>query len=194
MPEYFVRVLEGIDGSGKTTAGQMIAAQSDGRYLYCTEGNPLRPYRKFFDTKPLPVRFLYYLMVPLINYSRIEEMRKSSDVFVDRSIASTIAYHKAMGLSDGWFNLIPNRLINQVDTMLYFWVSEEERLRRLGNRKTNAETMTFSDDRSRVLGYRIDHEYRKIFTDRTLFINGDNKSPQQVTDEVIERLYGEKNR
>lgn len=191
MPEFAMRVLEGIDGSGKTTAGQMIAAQSGGRYFYCTEGNPLRPYRKFFDSKPLPIRFMYYLMVPMLNYPRIEEMRQTSDVFVDRSIASTIAYHRAMGLDKRWFKLIPSKLMDQVNTMIYFWVSEEERLRRLSNREMGPETMTFSDQQSRLLGQKIDDEYRRIFTDRTLDVNGDNKTPQQITGEVIERLYGQ---
>jgi len=66
--ENRVIALEGLDGTGKSTSGKLLAAQTSARYLYCMDGNRFRPYRKRFDTAPTPVRFLYYLVVPLDNY------------------------------------------------------------------------------------------------------------------------------
>lgn len=192
MRENRVIALEGIDGSGKTTTGKMVAEQTGTRYLYCMDGNPLRRLRRAFDTKPTVVRFLYYLAVPLANYRRVEELRRASDVMVDRTIASTIAYHRAYGLPEKWLRIVPQFLMDQVDTMLYFYVSEEDRLKRVQERQVEAETMTESDKRSLVLGGLIDQEYRKIFPDRTIVVDCGVKTKQEVTDLVIERLYSKR--
>lgn len=187
--EHRVFGLEGMDGSGKTTIGQMVAAQTGGRYLYCMDGNPLKPYRNFFDQKPPLVRFLYYVVVPLTNYQRIEQFRKTSDVFLDRTVASTIAYHLAYGLSRQWIKIIPERLLRQIDLMFYFTVSESERRRRLLQRQITDSVLTTSDLKSLQLNRRIDDEYRKVFPDKTIFIATDGKDPSTITNKVIERIY-----
>ena len=184
--------LEGIDGSGKTTAGKIIAERTGGRYFYCTDGNPLKPFRKRFDTTPIPIRFLYYVAIPLANYRRVERMRQESDVFIDRSVASTVAYHRAYGLANPWFNLIPKFLLNQVDMMLYFTASEDERIRRIFNRAVTADTMTESDKKSLVFAKKIDDAYRAVYPDRTLLVDTDEKTPEEVAVGVISVLYPNK--
>lgn len=194
MKEHIVVGLEGIDGSGKSTAGKLIAAETGARYFYCMDGNPLTPHRKRFDTMPTPIRYLYYVGVPLLNYSKVEKWRQKSDVLIDRSVASTLAYHKAYGLPDYWFKLIPPFLLNQVDLMMYFEASEEERKRRVLGRAITTETMTVSDQKSFEFAGKIDAAYRTIFTDRTIFISTDDKSPEEVTKEAIARLGAFKNK
>lgn len=184
--------LEGVDGSGKTTVGKVIADQVGGRYLYCMDGNPLRSYRDFFDRQPPLIRFVYYIVVPLMNYEKVEQLRQTSDVFLDRTIASTIAYHLAYGIARDWVSLIPQHLLSQIDSMLYFTVSEPERRRRLLQRQAEGSVLTASDLKSLALGVRIDHEYRKVFPDKTIIIDTDNKSPDKIATEVIERIYGNK--
>lgn len=49
--------------------------------------------------------------------------------------------------------------------------------------------MTESDKRSIVLGDKIDKEYRKIFPDKTLIVEVDNKTPQIIVDELKGKLY-----
>lgn len=188
MSEHKVYALEGIDGSGKTISGQLVAEKTGGKYLYCMDGNPLKRWRKNFDTMPNELRFAYYLAVPLINYRRIEKMRTSTDVFLDRSLASTIAYHRAYGLSEKWFKLIPSWLYEQVDTMLYFFVDETERINRINNRAVLPDTMTVSDRKSFEYSSRIDEAYRKVYTDRTILVDTGNKTPDEVAEFVITKI------
>lgn len=190
--EHRVFGLEGMDGSGKTTVGKMVAEQTGGQYLYCMDGNPLKPYRNLFDQQRPEIRFLYYVAIPLVNYLRIEDLRKSSDVFLDRTVASTIAYHLAYGVSRKWIKLIPHQLLKQIDTMLYFTVSESERRRRLLQRQTTDSVLTHNDLKSLELDRQIDTEYRKVFPEKTTIIPTDDKDPSKITKEVIERIYGSK--
>lgn len=184
-----VFALEGLDGTGKTTAGKLLAEQTGNQYVYCMDGNRLRRFRERFDTAPTPVRFLYYVAVPLDNYRRIERRRKVSDVYVDRTVAASIAYHKAYGLQEGWIKLVPPFLMRQIDAMLYFTIGEDERVRRMKERQITPGMTTASDDRSLLLSRKIDSAYRNVFSDRTLEIRTDNKNPQQVVDELKRRIY-----
>ncbi len=187
-PENKIFGLEGIDGTGKTTAGKLIAQQIGGRYFYCMEGHPLAPYRKKFDTAPVPVRFLYYLAIPWVNYSKLEKMREEGPVCEDRTIWSTIAYHKAYGLPDFWFNLIPSKLRNQIDTTIYFTATEEERKRRVLGRVVDDNTMTESDRKSFEFAARIDAAYRDVLPKNSLIVDTTGKRPESVTREVVSRL------
>lgn len=129
----------------------------------------------------------------MLNYQRIENMRASSDVFVDRTIYSTIAYHLAYGLDTRWKKVIPSKLLKQFDGgMIYFSVSEEERRKRLGLRHANNGIMTVSDHKSLQLGLALDKEYRKLFDERTVEIVTDGKTQQEVAREAIERLYAKR--
>jgi len=110
-------------------------------------------------------------------------------VLVDRTIASSIAYHKAYGLSDRWLKLIPPFLLNQIDTMVYFSLNPTERIKRVVGREVTQATMTESDKRSILVVDKIDKEYRKIFSDRTLVVEVDNKTPQIIVDELKGKLY-----
>ncbi len=189
MSEHRVFALEGMDGSGKTTVGRMLAEQTKGAYFYCTQSSSLRPLRGYFDDKPLPVRFMYYLALVMENYPRVERLRKTSDVFYDRTLASTIAYHRAYGLSETWFKLVPPFLSRQLDLMVYFDLGKEERKRRLGKRQVQTGVMNRNDNRSIEFDEIIYSEYQRVMPDRTLIVSTENKSPQQVTDEVRYKLY-----
>lgn len=193
MSEHVVRALEGIDGSGKTDSGKIIASEVGGRYFYFSDGNPLIHMRSRFDNLPTLSRFLFYIAMPMLNYQRIENMRENSDVFVDRTIYSTIAYHLAYGLNPKWKKAIPSKLLKQFDGgMVYFTVSEEERRKRLGLRYANNGIMTVSDQKSLQLGPVLDREYRKLFDERTVEIVTDGKTQQEVASEAIERLYAKR--
>lgn len=189
-----VYALEGLDGVGKTASGKLLAIQTNSAYHYCMDGNPLRLYRRFFDQSPIPIRFLYYLGVSIDTFRKAERLRTLSDVYIDRSIASTIAYHKAYGLPDRWFNLIPKALTEQINLMIYFTVSEDTRRQRILNRTSNGEqTLSSADQKSLILGRKVDTEYRKVFPTKTLIISTEGKNPLQVAEEVKERLHEKAN-
>lgn len=189
-----VYALEGLDGVGKTASGKLLAIQTNSAYHYCMDGNPLRLYRRFFDQSPIPVRFLYYLGVSVDTYRKTERLRTFSDVYIDRSIASTIAYHKAYGLPDRWFHLIPKSLTEQINLMVYFTVSEDTRRQRILDRRGNGQQgLNHADQKSLLLGRKVDAEYRNVFPAKTLVISTEGKNPLQVADEVKERLHEKAN-
>lgn len=179
-----VFALEGLDGVGKTTAGEILADQTGGVYLYCMDRNKMRPYRKMFDTAPVALRFLYYLTVAFNTYKEAERLRQSGNVFVDRAIASTIAYHRAFGLEESWLHLVPDCILDQIDTMILLTVNEGEREKRLGNRSESFGNMTFSDLASFDVAQSIDREYRLLCPEKTIIVCTDNKSPQSVVNEI----------
>ena len=184
MEQHKVYALEGLDGAGKTTTAQMLAEQSGGMYLYCMDGNKMKPYRKMFDNAPIPLRFLYYLAVSFDTFNQAEQLRRYGNVFIDRAIASTVTYHKAFGLPDSWLELIPRVMLDQIDTMIYLTVMEEERRRRLDIRSATPGTMTISDDNSFLVADRIDKEYRDFCPDKTLIVSTDEKSLLSVVNEI----------
>lgn len=189
-----VYTLEGLDGVGKTASGKLLAIQTNSAYHYCMDHNPLRLYRRFFDQSPIPVRFLYYLGVSIDTYRKAERLRTLSDVYIDRSIASTIAYHKAYGLSDRWFNLVPKALTEQINLMIYFTVSEDTRRQRVLDRTgAGHQDLNYADQKSLLHGKRVDAEYRKIFPTKTLIISTEGKNPLQVAEEIKERLNEKEN-
>ncbi|EKD90690.1 MAG: hypothetical protein ACD_30C00109G0002 [uncultured bacterium] len=189
MNEHRVIALEGLDGSGKTTTGRMLAEQTDNTYFYCTQDNPLKKHRAFFDTKPIQLRFLYYVALSIVNHQKVESLSNSEDVFYDRTVISTIAYHSAFGLSKPWLNLVPPFLINQIDLIVYFTLDEEERIRRLESRPQHVLTNQSQDEKSVIRSTDIDREYRKQFNESTVFVSGNGKSPQQVVDELKVKFY-----
>lgn len=184
-----VFALEGLDSSGKTTCGKLLAKQTDGLYLYAVNGRLNLTLRKFFDNRSTWLRFLFYLVVNLVNYFVIKRKRKKKNIFLDRSVFSTIAYHKAYGLSDFWFKLVPPFIPKQFDLMIYFAVSEKERLNRIIRKIKTKNTMTKSDEKSLILGKEIDAEYKKLADQYpSLVIETDNKTPQEIVDELKLKL------
>lgn len=173
---------EGLDGVGKTTALKLLAEQTGGRYLYCTDGYPLKRWRSKFDGAPMEISYLYYLTLNMFNYFRIEGMRKEGNVFVDRTALSTVAVHKAMGLNPAWLKFMPQAFLNQYDWMLYFTLSEEERRRRIGAREKSVGILSRGDQKSLELANQIDREFLAIFPGKTLVIATDNKTPQEIVD------------
>ncbi|MBI4036456.1 deoxynucleoside kinase [Candidatus Daviesbacteria bacterium] len=181
--------LEGLDSSGKTTCGKLLAEQTNGTYFYAANGRLISKLRKYFDNRSTWLRFLFYLIINFGNYFVITKKRRNGNLFLDRTVFSTVAYHKAYGLSEIWFRLIPLFLLNQIDFMVYFTVSEKERSKRIVKKIKTKDTMSKSDEKSLVLGKEIDAEYRKLTNKYTsLIIETDNKTPQQIIDELKLKL------
>lgn len=191
MEKHRVFAIEGLDGTGKTTAGKMLAEQTEASYYYWMDKNRLKHFRKFLDNAPVNLRFLYYTAAAIDTYFHVEGLREDADVFVDRTMLSTIAYHKALGVSDAWISLIPQCTIDQIDTLIYFTAEEETRVKRMTDRESSGvQNMTEADKKSLLIGRRVDQEFRAIIPDRTLIVSTDDKSPQEVVNFVKGHLYG----
>lgn len=190
MERFRFFAVEGLDGTGKSTVAKILADETDSQYYYWMEKNRLKRFRCAFDNSSPYLRFIYYTFAAIDTHFRAERMRTESDVFVDRTMLSTIAYHKALGLSDFWISMIPRFTIDSIDQLLYFVASEETRLNRMKDREGKGErAMTQADYQSLVIGRRVDEEYRRILPDRTTIIDTDDKTPEQIVMEVKGILY-----
>lgn len=185
MEKNMVFGLEGLDGTGKTTVGKILAEETGWRYVYFTDHSKLAPLRRYFEHAPIKIRFLYYVGASIENYLYVEEIRKVDDVYLDRTIFSTIAYHRAYGVPKSWTSFIPKFLQGQFNRIIFFEVSDDERRKRLGERNAISDVSTQqSDNKSITLAARINKEYHMILPQGTIFVNTDSKTPRQVVDEI----------
>lgn len=189
MERNRVFAMEGLDGTGKTTSSRMLAEETNGHYFYWADKNVFKSFRKRFDSSSPKLRFLYYTAASIDTHFRINELRETADVFVDRTIASTIAYHKALGVPDSWISMIPNFLINQFDSMIYFTAEESTRIQRMEERAKKEGKLSKADEKSILIGRDVDRFYRTLMPEKTLIVSTDHKTPRQVVDEVKMKLY-----
>lgn len=107
MKHTFI-VLEGVDGTGKTSVAKSLAQKMNAEYVLTpmppldeilvpsatTEMIKLTHYINHLNDTH--VRFCYYLWAVLHASHRIREILQTHDVICDRYIASTLAYHAAL--------------------------------------------------------------------------------------------------
>lgn len=186
--KHRVFAVEGLDGSGKTVISKSVAEQTGNIYLYPSGIDPFRSLRPFFDSQPKQVRFMYYLGLNLSSYPLIEKLRQQGEVFVDRTVFSTIAYHKAYGLSEKWIGLVPQVLLDQYDAMIYMFVNEFARIKRMTRRNEKLGLSSVNDEKSTIFGPRIIDEYQKLFDARTIKVNTRRKNRQVIITNLIKTL------
>jgi thymidylate kinase len=156
------------------------------------DNNPLSHLRNIFDKSPTTIRFLYYLFASLISHRKAAELKQFSDVYLDRSVASTIAYHKGCGLSVSWLNLVPKWTINQIDQMIYFVLDENTRIKRITERisKGKIQFESSTDKQNSDISIKVDKEFRNLIPSKTIIIQVNNKNTPQITKELKRKLYG----
>src|ERR1700677_1365004 len=89
-------VLEGADGTGKTTAAKNLAKSLGAKYI-ATPPPKFREIRNVVDKDvSVGVRFLFYLTGVLHASDIVRQTLANQPVVCDRYIASTIAYHRAL--------------------------------------------------------------------------------------------------
>lgn len=189
MEHYRIFACEGLDGTGKTTYAKLLAQQTGSAYLNWTDNNPLARFRKQADRLHPALRFTFYTALSFGTHKEAQKNQLAGDVYVDRTILSTIAYHKALGVSDAWMALIPHALLDQIDQMLYFTAAEDTRLERMQKRLGEGKALSTVDAKSLLIGRKVDEAYRTIMPHKTLVVATDDKKPQEVVDEVKQQLY-----
>ena len=89
-------VLEGLDGVGKSTTAEALAAAL-GAALLCTPPPELAPFRPYIDARPALRPGYYATGNVLAAAAAAEALRAGRHVVLDRFHASTIAYALARG-------------------------------------------------------------------------------------------------
>lgn len=129
-------VIEGIDGSGKTTIGRKLANRL-GAVFYQTPSGVWRKYRNIVEGKPPIIRCIYYLFATIASSFEISAMLRYNSVVCDRYIYSTWAYH--LGYGCNCLKVVPfYRLpITKPNKTYYLQVDNSERERRIRFRNNN---------------------------------------------------------
>ncbi|MFO8074023.1 MAG: deoxynucleoside kinase [Polyangia bacterium] len=134
-------VIEGLDGTGKTTLGEKLASQLDAKYLK-TPPDEIADIRNRLEdvlgSDPVSRQLFYASCVAAIS-SRVKEIVASgSDVVVDRYWMTTCVYAPLYGEPVDLRNLEMRLVVP--DVTFFLDVDEQERVRRLTVRgRTSAD-------------------------------------------------------
>ena len=137
-------VLEGADGTGKTTVGTMLAERIGGKYIR-TPGEEYKPIRSRIDKEAHhDARLLFYLSSVVDASHKIEDLLTQMPIVCDRYIWSSLIPHAAYynesleSLEAQWNPLIKKLTLPTYTVLLK--VDEEEQLRRIGGRANGSLT------------------------------------------------------
>ena len=180
-------VIEGLDGSGKTTQAKLLAKKLEKTYKVLLTAEPsLGKIGTFiredclFEEKRLPTEAEALLFAA----DRIEHMQNEVKpalddgklVICDRYIYSSLAYQGSAGLSLDWIKTINARAL-QPDFSIFIDVAPEKVIERLQRKKSVMETLETQQ--------RVREVYLKYVEKGELIrVNGDNSK-----DVVAEELY-----
>lgn len=129
-------VIEGIDGTGKSTVLPLLAEKLGAVAIEMPNGI-WRKYRHVVENAHPTIRFFYYVLSNQFASLSIRKMLRKSHVVCARFAYSTKAHHIIYGCRISKF--FPLWLVaNKQPTLVYYLtVSQQERERRLFNRKKN---------------------------------------------------------
>ncbi|MGD6807321.1 MAG: dTMP kinase [Candidatus Bathyarchaeia archaeon] len=177
-------VIEGLDGSGKTTQATLLAEKLAKTYKVHLTAEPSRGKIGTFireaclyEQTRLPVEAEALLFAA----DRIEHMQKELQpaldegklVICDRYVYSTLAYQGSLGLSLDWIKTTNARAL-QPDFALFIDVPPEKVLKRLQRKKSVMETLeTQTKVREIYLKYVEKGELTPIDGDRDIVVVAD---------------------
>lgn len=98
---YPLYVIEGIDGSGKSSIGPLVARQLQASVV--EQPASFRLAQPFIDEgADIHARFLFYLGYNLQASAEIRQLARERPAICIRYLYSTIVYHIAKGLPEDW--------------------------------------------------------------------------------------------
>ncbi len=180
-------VIEGLDGSGKTTQATLLANRLSQSYTVMLTAEPSRGKIGTFiregclyEDKRLPTEAEALLFAA----DRIEHMQKELSpaledgklVICDRYVYSSLAYQGSAGLSLDWIKTINARAL-QPDFSIFIDVPPERVLERLQRKKSVMETLETQ--------LKVREVYMK-FVDKGELFRVDGDKPEGV---VADMLY-----
>jgi len=185
-------VIEGLDGSGKTTQATLLAKRLSQNYKVlltaepsqCKIGTFIRE-GCLYEEKRLPIEAEALLFAA----DRIEHMQKEIKpaldegklVICDRYVYSSLAYQGSAGLSLDWIKTINARAL-QPDFSVFIDVAPERVLERLQRKKSVMETLETQQ--------KVRDVYLKFFEKGELVRVDGDKPKEVVADELYTVVLG----
>jgi dTMP kinase len=181
-------VIEGLDGSGKTTQAKLLAIKLKKSHnaIYTAEpsqgkiGKFIRNRILYGETRlPNSVEALLFAADRLehIQNEVLPALERGCLVVSDRYLYSSLAYQGSGGLSLQWIQTINEHALNP-DLALFIDVSPETVLRRLNRKKSVMETLETQQ--------KVREVYMKYVKNGALVNVDGGQSKQSVADEVLE--------
>jgi len=135
-------VIEGLDGTGKSTTAKTLAKALGGKFLTTPldKFKAVRPELEEIYSDESLARQLFYASTAVCSSNRVsEELAQHDCVIIDRYWLSTQVYHSWR--TGGEHFLLPEveASILKPDLTVYLNISLEERVKRLGGRSGNTE-------------------------------------------------------
>lgn len=171
-------VLEGIDGSGKSSISKELSTRLGAQYYRCPP-RILLPLRKIADNSPYFIRYLYYLLGNFIAQREIRALLNRSSVVCDWYVFSTIAYHSVLLNKQ---LRVPTILIP--DKLIYLYATTEQIRTRLNARnvQNKFEDLDFLE--------QVKQKYEELFEHYPNIIRIDttNKSISITVNELLQKI------
>jgi len=171
-------VIEGVDGSGKTTIAKLLSEKLFYLY-YKTPGGFWKRYRELFEKTSVKIRFLYYFFSTLADSLKIKLFLQQKGIVCDRYIYSTWAHHIVYGLPSLLRIPYPTVFFKEPDYVFYLYVDPSERAQRIQLRTGN--NVKDYDDKAIAL---VDGIFRDLFPEMYI-IDTTNLTPEEVTSKIL---------
>jgi len=186
-------VLEGIDGSGKTTIAQLLSRKLEEQGIpnIITAEPRYQEYKEILAQLDPSEKTTPYIEALLFAADRLKHAEKviipsikeGRVVICDRYYFSSLAYQGAQGVPLAWIYEL-NKYVPRPDIAFYLDIEPEEGLRRVGKSR---------DKRTKFEKLELLKKAREIY--RTLSSSGElilidvmNKSPDQIVREILDVL------
>lgn len=174
-------VLEGVDASGKSSVGLLLAKRIGGTYLK----TPMAPYSEWRSSvdaaNDLIARFYFYLASVVAASPIVENEAKKGPVVIDRWILSTIANHEAMGVNTSVVDFAQLPILRPTHTFL-LTVDCATQQNRFDQRVSTSDSNL---ERDQALQRRALQEFRKFNLPE---IDTTNRKPEESTSLILELI------
>lgn len=138
-------VLEGLDGSGKTSIGQFLAKEYGFKFIKTPDEN-FEKIRDYVDKQDAYTKLMFYYASCFAVNNKIKEGLKERTIVCDRYFYSTLVYYTYMNDKriEDTITLMENitEKLMQPDAIIYLQISDDIRANRLQQR----EAITSSTD------------------------------------------------
>lgn len=142
-------VVEGLDGTGKSTTAKALAQALQGKFLNTPldKFKAVRPELEAIYGDESLARQLFYASTAVCSSNRvIEELKTYECVVIDRYWLSTQVYHSWRTNGEHFLLSEVEQEILKPDITIYLSLSLEDRMKRLGGRDDNTEEDRLTTD------------------------------------------------
>ncbi len=174
-------VLEGVDGSGKTTVAGLLSRKM-GWQSYATPPASFQARRARVDAFATNEdHYQFYLEGIRCASRELDEFPAGTNVVVDRYWLTTLVYHEVMGV-----RVDPGDFagIHQADVTFLFRVKAGEQARRLAIRGLSAGDVRMLQQQDALR----DAYDRLVEPMRLVAVETDARSPEEICEEILNEL------